>query len=254
MTARVRVQGLKVHFGGVRALDGVDLDVEAGSLVGVVGPNGSGKTTLINALTGLVRPTAGSVSVDGVRAGASAQRLARAGVRRTFQTIRLLPDEDLLTNVAVGADSGRGLADGLWRPLRAVRSNRRSLATAAEALERVGLLDLAKERPAGLPYGHQRKVELARALAGSPRVLLLDEPVAGMTGDERRQVGDLLLSLTSDGLTQVLVEHDLKVVSRVCTHLAAFDHGVLLEEGDPGDVLKSATVKESYLGVRHTSA
>lgn len=254
MSARIDVSGLKVHFGGVRALDGVDLAIESGSLFGVIGPNGSGKTTLINALTGLVRPTAGSITIEGVEVGASPHQLARGGVRRTFQTIRLLPDQDLVTNVAVGADSGRGLTHGLWRTLSAVRSNRNSLARAREALERVGLLDLAHERPSDLPYGLQRRVELARALAGSPRVLLLDEPVAGMTGEERRQTGDLLLSLAADGLTQVLVEHDLKLVTRVCSRLVVLDHGVMIAEGDPSDVIKSPIVREAYLGAAHTPA
>ncbi len=253
MSARIEVTGLKVHFGGVKALDGVDLDVAPGSLFGVVGPNGSGKTTLINALTGLVDPTHGSIRIEGVTTG-KPHELARGGVRRTFQTIRLLPDVDLVTNVAVGADSGRGLTHGLWRTLAAVRSNRAALAKARESLERVGLLELAEERPSDLPYGLQRRVELARALAGSPRVLLLDEPVAGMTGEERRQAGDLMLSLAEDGLTQVLVEHDLKLVTRVCSHLVVLDHGVLIAEGRPADVIKSPIVREAYLGTAHTPA
>ncbi len=254
MSVRIEVDDLKIHFGGVKAVDGVSFAIEPGSLVGIVGPNGSGKTTLINALSGLVRPTAGSITVGGAEGAAHPHRLARAGVRRTFQAIRLRADADVARNVMVGADAGSGLVDGLIRPWRLRDSGRAARAAAYGALERVGLRSVAKEFPGGLPYGHQRMVEIARALAGNPTVLLLDEPVAGMTGEERAQVGDLFLALRGDGITQVLVEHDLRLVARVCDRVIVLDHCRLIADGTPDEVINDPAVREAYLGSNRRTA
>lgn len=254
-TPLVRLHDVKVHFGGVKAVDGVSFDLVRGSLCGVVGPNGSGKTTLINAMSGISPATAGRIELLGVdTTRTSPFSLARQGLRRTFQSIRLLPDLDVLANVALGADSGGGQYDGLLRPRRSRVRERQTRDRAMAALDRVGLAHLARHRPADLPYGHQRMIEIARAIVSDPEVLLLDEPVAGMSGEERRQVADLLVSLRADGMTQMLVEHDLGLVTRICDHLVALDHGQVIADGDPLTVMNDSSVREAYLGPQHTSA
>ncbi|AWB91265.1 ABC transporter ATP-binding protein [Aeromicrobium chenweiae] len=251
----VRLDGVMVHFGGVKAVDGVTFTLERGSLCGVVGPNGSGKTTLINAMSGISPATGGRIEFLGSDTTRSSPfALARLGLRRTFQSIRLLPELDVLANVALGADSGGGQYDGLLRPRRSRTNERRTREQALAALDRVGLVHLARHRPTDLPYGHQRMIEIARAVVSEPEVLLLDEPVAGMSGEERRQVADLLISLRADGMTQMLVEHDLGLVTRICDHLVALDHGQVIADGDPLTVMNDSSVREAYLGPQHTSA
>jgi branched-chain amino acid transport system ATP-binding protein len=251
VTGALRCEDVKVHFGGVKAVDGVSFTVAPGSLCGLVGPNGSGKTTLLNAVSGLVPLTAGWVTAHGeTLTGRTVPQIARQGVRRTFQTIRLLPTLTVLENVALGADDGRRLLDGLLRPRRAARADRESRQRAGEALARVGLADVGDRLPGELPYGHQRRVEIARALAARPRVLLLDEPVAGMSAEERREIGELLLNLKDEGLTQLLVEHDLEMITRITDHLVVVDFGRVIADGDPDDMVRNEDVREAYLGRR----
>jgi branched-chain amino acid transport system ATP-binding protein len=251
VTGALRCENLKVHFGGVRAVDGVSFTVAPGSLCGLVGPNGSGKTTLLNAVSGLVPLTAGRVSLhDEPLTGRTVPQIARQGLRRTFQTIRLLPTLTVLENVVLGADDGRRLLDGLLRPRRAARADRESRQRAGEALVRVGLADVGDRLPGELPYGHQRRVEIARALAARPRVLLLDEPVAGMSAEERREIGELLLVLKGEGLTQLLVEHDLEMITQISDHLVVVDFGRVIADGDPDDMVRNEDVREAYLGRR----
>ncbi len=251
----IRLRDVKVHFGGVKAVNGVSFDLARGSLCGVVGPNGSGKTTLINAVSGISLATGGTIEVMGQDTTRTpAYKLARLGVRRTFQAIRLMGELDVIGNVALGVDSGVGRHDGLLRPGRSRLAERRTRELAMEALQTVGLAHLARHTPTDLPYGHQRMIEIARAIASRPEVLLLDEPVAGMSGDERRQVADLLVTLRAGGMTQLLVEHDLGLVTRICDHLVALDHGQVIAAGDPASVMNNSSVREAYLGPQHTSA
>ncbi|MTD13863.1 ATP-binding cassette domain-containing protein [Nakamurella sp. YIM 132087] len=255
MTPMLEVDDLKVHFGGVKAVDGVSFTVEQGSLCGLVGPNGSGKTTTINAISALVHLTAGSISVGGrVSSGRTASVIARSGVRRTFQAIRLLPDLTVLQNAMLGADDGEKVLQPAFAPWRAARAQRRAREAAMTALERVGVAHLASVRPTALPYGHQRRVEIARALAGEPDLLLLDEPVAGMSPAERIEIGELLLSLKADGTTQLLIEHDLGMVTRVCDFLVVMDFGKVIASGDPVPTTRNELVREAYFGRKHVAA
>jgi len=250
--AALEVVDLQVHYGGVRAVDGVTFTVESGALCGIVGPNGSGKTTLVNAISALTHITAGEIRVDGTTtSGLSASRIARFGVRRTFQAIRLLPDLTVLENVMLGADDGGHPLDAAFRPLRAAKSERRARAAALEALDRVGLADYARHSPSALPYGFQRRVEIARALASSPQLLMLDEPVAGMNPREREEVAELLVSIRAEGLTQVLIEHDLGLVTRVCDTIVVMDFGKVIAIGDPVETTRNEQVREAYLGRKH---
>ncbi|MHA6626378.1 ABC transporter ATP-binding protein [Pseudonocardia sichuanensis] len=248
-------EDVKVHFGGVKAVDGVSITVAPGSLCGLVGPNGSGKTTLLNAVTGLVPLSAGRITAHGeALAGRTVPQIARRGVRRTFQAIRLLSTLTVVENVALGADDGRRLFDGVLRPRRSARADHRSRELARDALSRVGLSDVGDRLPGELPYGHQRRVEIARALAARPRLLLLDEPVAGMSVQERREIADLLLELKAEGLTQLLVEHDLELVTRITDHLVVVDFGRVIADGNPDETVRNEDVREAYLGRRHDAA
>lgn len=250
----VEIDDLKVHFGGVHAVDGVSFTIAKGSLCGLVGPNGSGKTTLVNAISGMVHATAGEVRIDGLSFDPlTAPQRARAGVRRTFQAIRLLPRLTVLENVMLGADESLHLLQPVFRPLHAARAQRKSRAAALASLERVGLSHAAHESPGALPYGHQRRVEIARALACGPQLLLLDEPVAGMSAEEREEIAQLLLSLKDEGLTQLLIEHDLGLVTRITDHLIVMDFGRVIADGDPKKVTREDHVKEAYLGRRHNT-
>lgn len=243
------VDDVKVHYGGVHAVDGVSFEVWPGELVGIVGPNGSGKTTLVNAITALTHTTAGEIRVNGeVVTKLGAPRIARLGVRRTFQAIRLLPDLTVVENVMLGADDGGHPLDVAFRPLRAAKSQRRARAAALEALERVGMVEYAELLPDALPYGFQRRVEIARALASVPELLLLDEPVAGMNPREREEVSELLLNLRSEGLTQLLIEHDLGLVTRVSNRIVVVDFGKVIATGDPVETIRDERVREAYLG------
>jgi ABC-type branched-subunit amino acid transport system ATPase component len=181
----------------------------------------------------------------------SASRIARLGVRRTFQAIRLLPDLTVVENVMLGADDGGHPMDSAFRPWRARTSQRHARAAALQALDRVGLADYAALEPDALPYGFQRRVEIARAIASSPQLLLLDEPVAGMNPREREEVAALLLNLRSEGLTQMLIEHDLGLVTRVCDTIVVMDFGKVIAEGDPRETTKNEKVREAYLGRKH---
>ncbi len=256
MSALLEIEDAAVYFGGVKAVDGVTISIERGSLCGLIGPNGSGKSTLLGVMSRLTDLTRGTLRIGDEDYTHVGRHEANAhGIARTFQTVRLLESMNVLANVMIGAATRAiqrsALSNWLMVP-RARAENRAARAKAESVLERVGMREFAKAYPQDLPYGHQRHVEIARALACEPQLLLLDEPTAGMNHSERDEVGDLLLALNTDGLTQVLVEHDLAMIHRVCSHTFALNFGKVIAEGTPAEVSRQPAVREAYLG--HGSA
>jgi branched-chain amino acid transport system ATP-binding protein len=242
-TAVLAAEDVAVHYGGIKAVDGVSIALRPGQIYGVVGPNGSGKSTLLAALTRLVPLTRGRILLDGAPyQSAPAYTLARRGVARTFQTVRLLGDLTVAENVQLGADLlARGKGPARWR---------RFDPAVGEAMERAGLTAVRSVRAGELSYGTQRRVEIARSLATRPRLLLLDEPTAGMNQAERRGLAALLRKLRDEGLTQLLVEHDVQMMVDTCDRLGAMNFGRLLAEGTPQDVVRDPAVQDAYLGKR----
>jgi branched-chain amino acid transport system permease protein len=238
-TDSLTVDRIDKRFGGVQALSGVDLNVAPREIVGLIGPNGSGKTTLVNVMSGVVRPDAGSVRLGTTLiTGLPTHRIAPTGLARTFQNIRLFAELSVLQNVEVGSLGGRR-SDRV----RVVRS------FARECLEALGLSHLADRAAADLSYAEQRRVELARALAARPTVLLLDEPAAGMNGQETEALTDLLLEINeTTGTAMVVVEHDLSLVMRLSHRVVVLNEGRKIAEGSPDEVRQNALVLDAYLG------
>jgi ABC-type branched-subunit amino acid transport system ATPase component len=245
------VDGLTRHFGGVRALQDVSLAVRPGDIFGLIGPNGAGKTTLLNLLSGFLRPTAGTIAFQGRRVdGHPPERIARLGMRRTFQNVRLFGGMTLRENVLVGQHSLRrlGLPQRLWLSPAERRESEAVRARADALLERVGLRGLADRRADGLAYGQRRRLEIARALAGQPTLLLLDEPVAGVGGGEVDEIAWLLRQLVAEGQTIVLIEHNVRFVMGLCDRVAVLNFGRAIAEGTPAEVAADEGVIEAYLG------
>jgi branched-chain amino acid transport system permease protein len=247
----LRVDGVSMRFRGLTALREVSLSVAAGEIRGIVGPNGSGKTTLFNVVSGLYRPSAGRVALAGRDvAGARPYRLAQAGLARTFQNLRLFGALSIRDNVLVALDRSR--LRGSWRyalwPVGVWRHDRELAAQADEILARYGLADYAGALPGALPYGIQRRVEIARAMARRPRLLLLDEPAAGLNGDEVRQLGEIVRSIRASGVTVVLIEHNMGLVMSLCERVTVLAGGAVIAEGTPAEVARAPAVIEAYLG------
>ena len=245
------LDGLTRAFGGVRAVDGVSFDVKAGEVHGLIGPNGAGKTTVINLVSGLLRPDGGTIRLVGREIQALApHRITARGVARTFQSIRLFADLSARDNVVVGRHLVRHpslLARMLGLPSEAAE-RREAEAKAAELLRRVGLAERMGERAGNLSYGEQRRVEIARALASEPKLLLLDEPTAGMNPVEVEAVAELIRKVASEGHAVLLVEHNVRLVMNVCHRITVLNFGKVIAEGSPAEVGAHPDVVAAYLG------
>jgi branched-chain amino acid transport system ATP-binding protein len=237
----LEIEAISVRFGGLAALSDVSLAAAEGAITGLIGPNGAGKTTLFNAITGMQRPNAGTIRLDGrdLR-GLSVYRRARLGLGRTFQRLELFGSLTVAENIGVAASiAQRGIVKARSNTIHEVRD---------EVLHRLGLTSVANDRADTLPTGTGRLVELGRALATRPKVLLLDEPAAGQNSDETERFSDVLRKLAGDGLAILLVEHDMELVMNVCHTVAVLDYGRVICTGAPADVRADPEVQAAYLG------
>jgi len=247
----LRVDGVTQRFGGVVAVDDLSFGVDEGEIVGLIGPNGAGKTTIINLLTGLLRPAAGQITFAGTRLdGLPPYRIARAGVARTYQNIRLFRGLSALDNVIVGTHTHtRASFPARLAFLPSVRREEaRAREEAGAILRRVNLGGREGARATSLPYGEQRRLEIARALASRPRLLLLDEPAAGMNPAEMADLVTLIRSLRDEGQTVLLIEHNMQVVMGVCDRLVVLNFGRKIAEGTPAEISGNREVITAYLG------
>jgi len=232
---RLAVDGISVHYGGVHALRDVSFHIAAGEVLGLIGPNGAGKTTLINAVTGIAHLSEGGVSLDGRRLdGLPAHRVARAGISRTYQNIRLFPALTVEENIRAGAFSRRG----------AIREHELQALLERTAIAPTELPHVASSRS----YGTQRRIEIARALAAEPRLLVLDEPAAGMNAQETAHLRGLIASVAREGASVLLVEHDMALVNAACDRVVVLNFGTVIAHGIPTAIARDPAVIEAYLG------
>lgn len=250
--ALLEIKNLGISFGGLRAVDDFSITIEKGQLYGLIGPNGAGKTTIFNLLTGVYKPNMGTIQLDGMNiTGKKTMEINRAGVARTFQNIRLFKELTVLDNVKAGLHNqySYSTAAGILRLPKYFKVEKTMDEKAVELLK---VFDLDKEKDylaSNLPYGKQRKLEIARALATNPKLLLLDEPAAGMNPNETKELMDTIRFVRDNfGMTILLIEHDMKLVSGICEKLTVLNFGQVLAQGNTADVLNDPEVIKAYLG------
>lgn len=251
----VEVKNLSKSFGGVKAVSEIEMSIEEGEIMGIIGPNGAGKTTFFNLLTGIYKPTSGEIKLNFDKVITSKEfrphKMTGYGIVRTFQNIRLFKEMSVMENVLLGyhTNVGYGVFSSIFRTPSFYQKEERAYGEALRILEIFDLVDKREELAKNLPYGQQRKLEIARALASKPRLLLLDEPAAGMNPNETKELTNLIHWIKEEfDLTIILIEHDMSLVMEICDRVSVFDYGKLIASGIPEEVQNNAQVIKAYLG------
>ena len=249
----LKLESVSKTFGGVKALEDISFELPRGIVGGLIGPNGAGKTTLFNVITGAYTADAGEVFFDGTSVrGKKLHDVVKSGIARTFQNVELFESMTVIENVMVGCHvrTRSGFWGAVLRLPKMLGEERQIREKAMNLLEFVGLSEQADQRSGDLPFGWQRLVEIARAMASDPKLLLLDEPAAGLNATETRQLGDLLKKIQSQGITLLLVEHDMSLTMNVCSRIVVLDRGRMLCQGTPREIQSDESVMSAYLGKR----
>lgn len=250
--ALLEIKDLGIRFGGLNAVNGLNLNIEKGQLYGLIGPNGAGKTTVFNLLTGVYQPTSGTFMLDGEELiGNKPETINKKGIARTFQNIRLFGNLSVIDNVKVGFHNNThySLFEGILRTGRYFREEKKIKKEAMALLEVFGLAEFAKIKACNLPYGQQRKLEIARAIATNPKLLLLDEPAAGMNPNETAELMETIRFVRDTfDMTVLLIEHDMKLVGGICEELTVLNFGEVLAQGKTQEVLNNPEVIKAYIG------
>lgn len=245
------IQNLSKTFGGVKAVQGVDLEISKGAIHSVIGPNGAGKTTLLNLITGIYTPTTGEIQLNGERVnGLSPDKLARRGMSRTFQNLQICMNMSAIENVMVGAHLrlNDSLLAGIFRLPALKKADKACRDEARELMDFVGVGKYVNDAANQMPYGALKRLEIGRAMAARPSILLLDEPAAGLNHTETGEIETLIAKVAASGVTVVLVEHDMKLVMNLSTRITVLDYGKKLAEGTPSEVRANPDVIAAYLG------